>query len=268
MSGACPDEAVLDTMLESVAADLEREGAPRTGDEALVARAIDGALGRVRASEVAATARRRLAVRAFLAAAAIVLVAAVAGAMMWRSRRAPPASASPAATALALESVAGTGEASSDAPPAAPPLDTSRASSAAPSVTASEVANEPPLTAAVLFARANDARRRGDVGVAVRRYGDLERLFPSSQEARMAHVALGRLYLDRLGRPAEALTQFDAYLRGGGGALSEEATVGRALAFERLGRAGEEKAAWQALLAAFPSSLSADRARARLSQLP
>lgn len=123
-------------------------------------------------------------------------------------------------------------------------------------------------TAAELFARANQLRRADDVNEAVRVYRELQRSFPGSSEALVSRVALGRLLLDRLGNPAGALGQFDSYLAGSrGGSLGEEALVGRALALGRLGRSPEESRAWNALLAAHPTSTYAARARARIEQL-
>jgi TolA-binding protein len=123
-------------------------------------------------------------------------------------------------------------------------------------------------TAADLFARANAARRAGDVNEAAHLYRDLQRTFPGTVEELVSRVTLGRLLLDRLGDASGALILFDGYLanpshRG----LREEALIGRALALGRLRRLTEERAAWTALLAAYPTSAYAERARARLAAL-
>jgi TolA-binding protein len=133
--------------------------------------------------------------------------------------------------------------------------------SAAPSATAEE-----PPTASALFARAGDARQHGAYADAIRSYEELTRAYPQSNEAANAHAFLGRLLLDR-GDASGALTHFDAYLRGGAGALREDAMAGRAVALGQLGRAQDEAAAWNALLAAYPQSVHAARARARLAAL-
>jgi hypothetical protein len=77
---------------------------------------------------------------------------------------------------------------------------------------------------------------------------------------------LGRLLLDR-GDPKAALARFDAYLASGATTLGEEALLGRALAFGKLGQSMQEAEAWQALLQRYPSSLHAARARERLAAL-
>jgi TolA-binding protein len=124
----------------------------------------------------------------------------------------------------------------------------------------------PPASASTLFSEAGDARRRGAYDDAERLYGELAQRFPQSPEALNAHAILARLLLDR-GDAAGALVHFDAYLRSGAGSLREEAMVGRALALERLGRASDEAAAWNALLDAYPQSVHAARARARSAAL-
>jgi TolA-binding protein len=90
--------------------------------------------------------------------------------------------------------------------------------------------------------------------------------YPGEPEALAAHAMLGRLLLDR-GQPESALTHFDAYLRSGASTLAEEAQLGRALSLRKLGRAADEISAWKTLLAAYPSSVHATRARQRLSEL-
>jgi TolA-binding protein len=130
------------------------------------------------------------------------------------------------------------------------------------------VPTEPTVTAAGLYAQANEARKRGDLADAVSHYLSLQQRFPSSSEAKISHLTLGRLYLDRSNDPVRALAQIDAYLADDNSVLREEALVARAAALERLGRRAEERRAWEMLLAEFPSSVSADRARARLADLP
>jgi len=123
-------------------------------------------------------------------------------------------------------------------------------------------------SAAEAFSRANLARRDGKVKEAVRLYRTLQERFPGSSEELVSRVTLGRLLLDRLGDSRGALVQFNSYLASpGGGALREEAMVGRALALGRLGRGAEERAAWSALVAAWPKSAHAKHAQARLAEL-
>lgn len=123
-------------------------------------------------------------------------------------------------------------------------------------------------SAAEAFSRANLARRDGKVKEAVRLYRALQERFAGSSEELVSRVALGRLLLDRLGDSRGALVQFNSYLASpGSGALREEAMVGRALSLGRLGRSAEERAAWKALLEAWPKSTHAKRAQARLAEL-
>ncbi len=259
MSQLEDDEDGLDAPLDVAARDLAVDGSPHAGDEALLARSIDATITRALASRARGVARRKRWMYGAVAAAAVV--ASTSFALIERARsqrrtseppRAAVATAGPASTEIAATTPA---ESMSAA-----------AGSQTPSTNATLPSLEP--TAAQLFAQANEARRRGDDTSAVRQYGALQQRFPRAPEASLSHVALARLYLDRLGDPARALAEFDRYLAGGrAGALDEETLVGRTLALERLGRATEEKEAWQKLLAVFPNSLSAARARARLLEL-
>ncbi|MCW5835528.1 MAG: tetratricopeptide repeat protein [Labilithrix sp.] len=127
-----------------------------------------------------------------------------------------------------------------------------------------------PVTAAELFRDANTQRRANELGKAVDLYKTLQRRFPDAPETQASRVSLGRLLLDRQGDAAGALAQFDAYLAGAqsdGGTLAEEARLGRALAFEKLGRKDDEQRAWEELLARHPQSLHGSRARERLGVL-
>lgn len=125
----------------------------------------------------------------------------------------------------------------------------------------------PRSSASDLFEEARVAREQGEYGIAVERYERLLALYPSSPQALTAHAVLGRLLLDR-GDPRAALRHFDAYLSAAGTTLGEEALLGRALAFGKLGQSMQEAEAWHALLRAYPSSLHGARARERLNVLP
>lgn len=157
------------------------------------------------------------------------------------------------------------------APLAAEPTSVEPAEAAPPSSEPEQPAKATPLevsSAAEAFSRANLARREGKVKEAVRLYRTLQERFAGSSEELVSRVALGRLLLDRLGDSRGALVQFNSYLASpGSGALREEAMVGRALALGRLGRGAEERAAWTALLEAWPKSAHAKRAQARLAEL-
>jgi hypothetical protein len=124
------------------------------------------------------------------------------------------------------------------------------------------------VSSSELFSRANQARRDGKVTEAARLYRALQERFSGTSEELVSRVTLGRLLLDRLGDSRGALVQFNSYLASpGGGALREEAMVGRALALGRMGRTAEERAAWRALLDAWPKSTHGKRAQARLAEL-
>lgn len=116
------------------------------------------------------------------------------------------------------------------------------------------------------FRKANAARRDGDLAAASALYAGLQAKFPSSDEARLSHVSLGKLLLSS-GRTADAEKQFSLYIAAGGRELAEEALVGRAQSLQRLGRAGEERQTWQTLLRDAPAGIYAARAKQRLDEL-
>jgi TolA-binding protein len=177
----------------------------------------------------------------------------------------------PVAPVPALHATSRTADVAAPAPrpvslaaPAPAPLD--RAELAAQAERAPVPTPPDPHEAATLFSQANEARRRGDLDRAVAMYRDLERRFPDAEEAKVARATVGRLLLER-GDAESALDRFDAYLSKSRGVLTEDAMVGRAESLRRLGRARDEAAAWNALLAKYPESAHASRARARLAEL-
>jgi TolA-binding protein len=125
----------------------------------------------------------------------------------------------------------------------------------------------PPASAGQMFAEANRARRSGDYSEALAQYRQLAKQFPGSREEITGRMIVGELLLARHS-PGEALRQFDSYLGASpNGTLAEEARVGRAAALESLGRASDERDAWQELLRKHPASVHAQRAKDRLNQL-
>lgn len=153
-------------------------------------------------------------------------------------------------------------EASPRQHPAQPRL---RSSSVSEAAAAFDLVESNPVTAEELFSSANRARRAGQNARAIAMFQQLQRRFPSSAEARLSRLSLGRVWLAQ-GRAQPALEQFESYLASGG-PLTEEALLGKARALAALERFGEERAAWQTLLQRFPSSVYEAQAEQRLHQL-
>jgi tetratricopeptide (TPR) repeat protein len=273
---ACVECALLQRMTSDAArAD---EGA-QAGAAPLSAGALDAILAAAAlpAPVVPLPVRRRRwpwAALAFAAALALALVAVAAGRFAEHRAPAPPAKAPPAIAPAASPSAASAEPpAASSAAPAEPPPPPSPSAAPrplpAPSASAARTAEPeaPTETAAVLFARANEARRGGRGAEALRLYDELGARFPGSREDTAARVTSGWLLLEQLGQPAAALARFDRYLAAsGGGTLAQEAMAGRALALGKLGRRADELAAWRRLLEIAPGSAYAPRARERLGQ--
>lgn len=118
---------------------------------------------------------------------------------------------------------------------------------------------------AALLAKARELRTRGDGQRALATYQELQRAFPASAEARTVLVTMGKLELE-LGRPEQALANFEAYLRSPG-ALSPEALGGKVSALRALGRREEEQAAMRDYLARHPEGFLAPRFEQRLQSL-
>jgi TolA-binding protein len=207
------------------------------------------------------------------AVASVVAVAGVSSAAIWTAhRRATQArSAAPAAVTEAPSRA-------KPAPPMAPvalpalpaptvaPVAPSRVALVRPTATAEPAVHAPAPDPEQLLRDANEARRARRIDDAVRAYRALQTTHPSSKEAVLSHLSLGNLELER-GAFAGALAQFDAYLRGGGAEMGEEALLGKARALAGLGRADEERAVWRDLQARYPRSEYLWRARQRLEEL-
>jgi TolA-binding protein len=247
----------------------------RPGDDALIARAVQGALAALPAR------RRPLRSRWMLAMAATLVVATATAAtgfiavrrargLELERRLAAAAHTTPitphkAGIPAPLARAPGLETAARGAPPspAVSPTDEphSHETSAAPSRSA-----KPEKTAVDLFRDASTARRAGDVASATALYTELQSRFPGTSEARVSQVSLGKL-LFGAGRAREAEAAFTAYLRGGIGDLTEEALVGRASALGALGRVADERRAWADLVKRYGASVYRARAEARIEEL-
>jgi outer membrane protein assembly factor BamD (BamD/ComL family) len=118
------------------------------------------------------------------------------------------------------------------------------------------------LSSSELFARANQARRKGDIEDAISLYERLGRAYPNSVEAEDAKVLRGNLLLSQRS-PRAALRQFEDYHSG---ALSLEALWGRAQALRKL-ESPDEQAILRELVRTYPGSPYAEAAEKRLREL-
>jgi hypothetical protein len=246
----------------SLAPRFERELAPQARDHVLYQRAVEGAMRRLHESP-AGWRRRKLPPWLGWAAAAGFLIVAVTAAgavigrrMALRARVTTPAA--PVEPHPMTAPIRPVGPAPSEAPPPAEapgPRTTPSAHGAA----------RPAVTAAELFERGEKLRREGHADAAIATYRRLQATFPETAEARLSFAFGGELLLKK-GRPADALVQFDRHLSLDG-EVGEEALAGRATALEQLHRTSEAAAAWKSLLARYPRSVYAERARARLDEL-
>jgi TolA-binding protein len=245
----------------STAPRFERELAPQPRDQALDLRALESAMLRMQQQPVAA---RRPPVPSWFrwAAAAALLVFGVTGAAAVIGRRmaqrpaiqAPASAVVPPAARAPIRPVEPP-PAEEPAPPEPPPV-------AAPPARASV---RPAVTAAELFERGERLRREGHADAAIATYRRLQATFPETPETRLSFAFAGQLLLKQR-QPGEALAQFDRHLKAGG-EVGEEALAGRATALEQLHRTADAIAAWKSLLARYPGSVYAGRARERLDEL-
>jgi hypothetical protein len=81
MSEGERDEAYLDALLGAAATDLAADGRSRAGDDALIARGIDGAIARTKARATRGASRRKRSAHAVVLLAAILVAAT--GAFGW-----------------------------------------------------------------------------------------------------------------------------------------------------------------------------------------
>ncbi|HEY6878627.1 MAG TPA: tetratricopeptide repeat protein [Polyangiales bacterium] len=249
---------------------LDRETAVQAGDEELILRAADQALLRLHAPQ------RKARPRAMLLAAAVVLaVVSVSGvgAALWAAGLLPRLTAVQPAQPSAPAKQATRRRAPVEREPVAvakvsEPTEPSEVVEvvAAPTEPVRPARRAPRVDPAELFRDANAARRAGELKRALQLYGELIRKLPESDEAHVARVSLGKLLFSQ-GHYREAEQAFRRYLREGGGPLSEEALFHRAESLGKLGRSADERQAWQALLAGYPHSVYAARARDRQKAL-
>jgi hypothetical protein len=242
----------------SLAQRFERELAPQPRDELMYQRAVEGAIERMQRSPRIGRGRPLPRWSRWAAAAALLAFGVTGAAAVIRFRMSThptvPSPVAPAEPPRLREPIRPV-----EHPPAEAPV--------APE-SPSRNRTTPVVTAEALFERGEKLRRDGRVGAAIATYRHLQATFPKTAEARLSFALAGQLLLKQ-GRPNDALAQFDRHLSSGGqsGEVGEEALAGRATALEQLQRTPEAVAAWKSLLARYPRSVYAERARARLDQL-
>lgn len=123
-------------------------------------------------------------------------------------------------------------------------------------------ANAPKSSASELFARANTARRSGDVELALTRYAELGREYPNSVEAQDAKLLVGKLLLSQRS-PRAALRQFEAYAAPD---LALETLWERAQALRKL-KDPQEREVLSELVRRYPNSPYAAAAAKRLNEV-
>ena len=262
-------------LLDQFERDFETEGDAQPGDAQRIARLaarVSQALERPQSHALRTPPRRAVRRTLPLALLGFATSAAAASGVVWfwgarEPQLVAPLAASGSIVVRAPSSAAHPLPHQSTASAAGaeePPKDkhVAPSSSAKPKTSA---ATPPKRTVAELFQLASRARRAGDASSAIRYYRALLRDYPGSAEASLSRISLGNLLLET-GAAAAALTEFNAYLRAPSGSMAAEAQYGRARALAALGRQAQELAAWKRLLADFPASPYATRARRRLGE--
>lgn len=275
-----------------VGRDVDRAALVHPGDDALIARAANAALARVAidtshvrpiapAPVNVVPAARPVSVRAI--AATVALCACGLGAVWWLGiastlRGLSDRYLSPAATPAQQQSAERLSPLADVSPKSALADAPQPSREVASAVSVNDQANNdrragtrpsravPGLSAAELFHRANAARRVGDFVEAKRNYTALIARFPTSEEARLARVSLGKLLLSR-GASAAAEREFRRYLSDNRGQLGEEALVSWARSLRAMQRGADEQRVWQQLLTEYPGSVYVAQAKQRLQEL-
>jgi TolA-binding protein len=230
------------------------ESAPAQVD-ALVERTMLGLRGPARA--------RRALPRRFAAGAmtVVAMIGGVAFAGYWGTRHPSPAHEAVVTRAVPAPAAPRHRAAADAAPAPMPAAAAPPAAVPAPRRLAMARRPEEIETAARLFARANRARRQGDVTAAETAYAALWSRFRTSAEALASRAIAGQWLLDR-GKPRSAIALFRQYLAAASqGELQEDVLVGLADAHAALGDRAAADAAWRRLLAEHPGSVHAERAR-------
>jgi hypothetical protein len=274
-----------------VGTDFDAHTRVQAGDEELILRAADAALARVAANvsgdesrsgtaprsivPLSKASRRRRTAGAAVGFAFVLTATGLAAAywigvptLPWMPNR-PEAKGPSSAPALRTRSNGPPEQLRGDAlRPAARATAEALVGPVEPALRPSQtpVRPAPAETAAELFQLANAARRNDDFPRARALYSELISRYPTSDEARLAQVSLGKLYLSA-GDPARAERAFNRYLSAGRGQLAEEALVNRAQSLRKLNQSEEERRVWSRLLAEFPNSVYATQARERLRAL-
>ena len=274
--------------------DFDREAGVISGDEKRLQRLVDGALQRIErgardatrraggaAPSVPAAAPRRAvpAYRYFAVSMGLGMLLCVSLASAWsfvrqriaehqaqqavharagRSGSAPRRVQSRPVPSAAPAPVASTAELALPEAASLPPTP----NRAPASVSSHRRVVQEPASSSELFARANQARRKGDIEEAILLYERLAQIYPGSVEAEDAKILRGNLLLMQRS-PRAALRQFEDYRAG---ALSLEALWGRAQALRKL-QSPEERTVLLELLRAHPDSPYADAAKKRLGEL-
>jgi hypothetical protein len=274
-SGALPPDAqaTLDEHLRdcpvcasqmALAARFERDLASQPRDHLLYERAVEGAVARMQRSPGAGRRGALPSWSRWAAAAALLIAGVTAAAAVVGRRLALRATVHPAVPTTESPRPAPVPIQPPEAPPAEAPAPPEHAPAKVPA-SPRAAAHAPAITAADLFEKGETLRREGHADAAIATYRRLQATFPDTAEARLSFAFGGQLLLKQ-GRAADALAQFDRHLDLDG-EVGEEALAGRATALEQLHRTSDAVAAWKKLLARYPRSIYAERARARLDQL-